>query len=102
MEAGVAVPELVLLPLRETLEAVVALAGGAETVLAGAVEDAKDGEEEDGNLADKVDGVAVVVLGRVGLDVGPAARDVSTCSGGAEGGREGRRTLRRYHRRFPD
>ena len=76
-EVRVAVAQLALLRLIDTLQPVVALAPVPELVLTDDVENAEDGEQRDADLGDQVDGVPDGVVWCVGGHVGPSTRIVS-------------------------
>lgn len=69
------VPQMLLFLLRQTLEPVIPLACRPGAVFPYAEENTEDGETNGGDLAAEVDGVAGVVLGRIGGDVGPSMYD---------------------------
>ena len=70
-EVRVAVAQLALLRLIETLQPVITLALVPDLVLTDDVENAEDSEQGDADLGDQVDGVADGVVGCVGRHVGP-------------------------------
>lgn len=71
-EVRVAVAQLALLHLIDTLQPVVALAPVPELVLTNDIENAEDGEQGDAHLGDQVDGVPDGVVWRVGAHVCPS------------------------------